>query len=90
MFVYIWKRPDGTPFYVGKKKHSKEHKAKLREKLLDPNNPMREYHKTLNTDPVIKAKRTATLQSPEVRARISAKLKEKWAERKANIKFLST
>jgi hypothetical protein len=75
---------------VGKKKHSKEHKAKLRDKLLDPNNPMREYHKTLNTDPTIKAKRNAALQSPEVRARISAKLKEKWTERKANIKSLST
>jgi hypothetical protein len=70
---------------IGKKKHSEEHKAKLRNKLLDPKNPMREYHKTLNTDPTIKAKRTASLQSPEVRARISAALKAKWAERKSNV-----
>ena len=70
---------------TGLKRHTEEHKAKLRDKLLDPNNPMREYHKTLNTDPTIKAKRNAALQTPEVRARISAKLKEKWAERKANI-----
>ena len=70
---------------IGKKKHSEEHKAKLRNKLLDLKNPMREYHKTLNTDPTIKAKRTAALQSPEVRARISAALKAKWAERKSNV-----
>lgn len=70
---------------TGLKRHTEEHKAKLRDKLLDPNNPMREYHKTLNTDPTIKAKRNATLQTPEVRARISAKLKEKWAERKENM-----
>lgn len=70
---------------VGKTKHTDEHKAKLRDKLLDPNNPMREYHKTLNTDETIKAKRVAALQSPEVRARISASLKAKWAERRAKV-----
>lgn len=68
---------------TGKKRHTEEHKAKLRENLLNPNNPMREYHKVLNTDPVIKEKRTAALRSPEVRARISASLKAKWAERKS-------
>jgi hypothetical protein len=68
---------------IGKAKHSEEHKANLRDRLLDPANPMREYHKTLNSDPTIKAKRAAALQSPEVRARISASLKAKWAERKA-------
>lgn len=70
---------------IGKAKHSEAHKQKLRDKLLDENNPMREYHKVLNSDPVIKAKRTAALQSPEIRAKISAALKAKWAERKANI-----
>ena len=68
---------------IGIKRHTDEHKTKLRDKLLDPTNPMREYHKVLNTDPAIKAKRAAALQSPEVRARISASLKAKWAERKA-------
>lgn len=70
---------------TGKAKHSDEHKAKLRDKLLDPNNPMREYHKVLNTDSAIKEKRIAALKSPEVRARISAALKAKWAERKAKM-----
>lgn len=69
---------------VGKAKHSDEHKAKLRDKLLDPDNPMRDQHKVLNSDPIIKAKREAALQSPEVRAKISARLKEVWAKRRAN------
>lgn len=70
---------------IGKAKHSDEHKAKLRDKLLDPTNPMREYHKVLNSDVTIKAKRVASLQSPEIRAKISARLKEAWARRKAVI-----
>jgi hypothetical protein len=68
---------------TGLKRHTDEHKAKLRDNLLDPNNPLREYHKVLNSDPTIKAKRTAALQSPEVRAKISARLKETWARRKS-------
>lgn len=68
---------------VGKAKHSDEHKAKLRDKLLDPANPMRQYHKVLNSDLTIKAKRVASLQSSEIRAKISARLKETWAKRKA-------
>ena len=70
---------------IGIKRHSDEHKAKLRDKLLDPTNPMREYHKVLNSDLTIKAKRIASLQSPEIRAKISARLKEAWAKRKASI-----
>lgn len=70
---------------VGKAKHSDEHKAKLRDKLLDPANPLREYHKVLNTDETIKEKRIASLKSPEVRAKISARLKEVWANRKQSI-----
>ena len=68
---------------VGKPIHSEEEKEKRRQKLLDPNNPMREYHKTLNTDPDIKAKRIATLRTPEVQAKISAGLKAAWAKRKS-------
>lgn len=70
---------------IGLKRHTDKHKAKLRDNLLDPNNPLREYHKVLNSDPTIKAKRTAALQSPEVRAKISARLKETWARRKSVI-----
>ena len=68
---------------VGKPIHSDESKEKRRQKLLDPTNPMREYHKVLNSDPTIKAKRVATLRSPEVQAKISAALKLSWAKRKA-------
>jgi len=70
---------------IGKAIHSEEEKEKRRQKLLDPNNPMREYHKTLNTDPAIKAKRIATLRTPEVQAKISAGLKASWAKRKSLI-----
>jgi hypothetical protein len=69
---------------TGIKRHTEEHKAKLRARLLDPTNPMREYHKVLNSDEIIKAKREAALKSPDVRAKISARLKEVWAKRKAN------
>ena len=68
---------------LGKPIHSDESKEKRRQKLLDPTNPMREYHKVLNSDPAIKAKRVATLRSPEVQAKISAALKLSWAKRKA-------
>jgi hypothetical protein len=70
---------------LGKKIHSDEEKERRRLKLLEPNNPMREYHKVLNTDPEIKAKRVATLRSPEVQAKISAGLKAAWAKRKSLI-----
>lgn len=70
---------------LGKPIHSEEEKEKRRQKLLDPANPMREYHKTLNTDPDIKAKRVATLRTPEVQAKISAGLKAAWAKRKGII-----
>lgn len=70
---------------LGKAIHSDAEKERRRQALLDPNNPMREYHNVLNTDPTIKAKRVATLRSPEVQAKISAKLKEVWARRKGLI-----
>ena len=44
---------------LGRPIHSEAHKEELRNKLLDPANPMREYHKVLNSDPAIAAKRKA-------------------------------
>lgn len=70
---------------IGKPIHSVEEKEKRRQKLLAPNNPMREYHKVLNTDVTIKAKRIATLATPEVKAKISEGLKRAWAKRKGVI-----
>lgn len=70
---------------VGRPIHSDEEKEKRRQKLLDPSNPMREYHKVLNSDPAIKEKRVAKLRSPEVQAKISAGLKLAWAKRKGLI-----
>lgn len=70
---------------AGKPIHSDEEKEKRRQKLLDPTHPMREYHKVLNSDPVIKAKRVERLRSPEVQAKISAALKLSWAKRKGLI-----
>lgn len=68
---------------IGRPIHSEEEKERRRQKLLDPTNPMREAHKKLNSDPTIRAKRTAALQTPEVRAKISEGLRRKWAERRA-------
>jgi hypothetical protein len=65
--------------------HSDESKELRRQKLLDPTNPMRKFHKVLNTDPKIKEKRVATLQTPEVKAKIVAGLKASWARRKGVI-----
>jgi hypothetical protein len=70
---------------AGKPIHSDEEKEKRRQKLLDPAHPMREYHKVLNSDPAIKAKRVERLRSPEVQAKISAALKLSWAKRKGLI-----
>jgi len=52
----------------------KEEREKKRQALLNPNHPMRNSHIKLNTDPEIKAKRVTALRSPEVQARIKAKL----------------
>ena len=70
---------------IGRPIHSEEEKEKRRQKLLDPSNPMREYHKVLNSDPAIKEKRVTALRSPEVQAKISAALKLSWAKRKGLI-----
>ncbi len=68
---------------LGRPLHSDEEKQRRRERLLDPSNPMREYHKVLNSDPTIAAKRAATLRSPEQRRRQSEAMKAYWAKRKA-------
>lgn len=70
---------------VGVKKHLAQFKDAARQRLLDVNHPMREYHKVLNSDPTIAAKRAATLRSPEQRARQSEAMKANWAKRKALI-----
>lgn len=67
---------------VGKPIHSEEDKETRRLKLMDPNNPLRQYHKVLNTDPEIAAKRAATLRLPEQRKRQSDAMKAYWARKK--------
>jgi len=70
---------------TGVKKHSDQFKDAARQRLLDTSHPMREYHKVLNSDPTIAAKRAATLRSPEQRKRQSEAMKAYWAKRKAII-----
>jgi hypothetical protein len=70
---------------LGKPIHSEKEKQRRREKLLSADNPMREFHKTLNTDPAIAAKRAATLRSPEQRKRQSDAMKAYWERRKRGI-----
>jgi hypothetical protein len=64
-----------------------EREAK-RLRLLDPNNPLRQQHKKLNTTPEIHAKRVSAIRSPEVQAKISAALNdpEKKAARLAKLR----
>jgi hypothetical protein len=84
-----WAEPEYRAAMIAKKKgraiHTDAEKEKRRQNLLNLDNPMREYHKTLNSDPDIKAKRVATLRTPEVQAKISASLKAAWAKRKGFI-----
>jgi hypothetical protein len=70
---------------IGVKKHSDQFKDAARQRLLGADNPMREYHKVLNSDPAIAAKRAATLRSPEQRARQSEAMKTYWAKKRASI-----
>lgn len=67
---------------IGRPIHSEAEKQRRKERLLDPSNPMREYHKVLNSDPIIAAKRAATLRSPEQRKRQSDAMKAYWDRRK--------
>lgn len=84
----LWQNPEYRAKMIaaktGKAKHSDEEKQRRRERLLSPDNPMREYHKVLNTDPKIAAKRASTLRSPESRTRQSAAMKEYWEKRRAS------
>lgn len=84
-----WEDPEFRAARVAERKSVKKHSAQFkdaaRQRLLDVNNPMREYHKVLNSDPNIAAKRAATLRSPEQRARQSEAMKAYWARRKAAI-----
>jgi hypothetical protein len=68
---------------VGKSIHSEEERRRRRERLLSEDNPMREYHKVLNTDPTIAAKRAATLRLPEQRKRQSDAMKAYWERKRA-------
>lgn len=90
----IWQNPEFRAARIaekiGKPKHSEEYKERMRQKLLDPSNPMREYHKILNSDPVIKEKRVAALRSPEVIAKIKAKLNDPEAKARRIAKLRAT
>ena len=84
-----WADPEFRASMIAKRKgkaiHSAESKEARKQALLDPKHPIHAFNKTLNSDPSIKAKRVAALRSPEVQAKISAKLKEAWARRKGLI-----
>lgn len=64
----------------GKKKHTEEFKQKARERLLDPNNPMRNAHVVLNSDPAIAAKRLESIRSKEVRLKHKKNAEVRWAD----------
>ena len=67
----------------GRPSPSGEEREAARQRLLDPDNPMREAHVFLNSDPDIREKRNAAIRSPESRAKKSESMKRVWAERKA-------
>lgn len=85
----VWQNPEYKEAQrqrkLGKPIHSEEEKAKRSAALKDPNHPLhaKGFHKILNTDPDIKAKRVAGLRTPENRARQSAQMKEYWANKRA-------
>jgi hypothetical protein len=85
----LWQDPEFRAARVaerkGVKKHSDQFKDAARQRLLDVTNPMREYHKVLNSDSTIAAKRATTLRSPEQRARQSEAMKAYWVKRRASI-----
>ena len=58
-------------------------KAVLEEKrrrLLDPNNPMRDAHVRLNSDPLIAQRRNESLRSKGLRAKRKKAAEERWAD----------
>jgi hypothetical protein len=60
-------------------------KAK-RNRLMDPANPMREYHKILNTDPEIKAKRVEGIRAAQPKRREKMSDPAALEQRKARLK----
>ena len=78
---------DGGEGVINPKKEVLEEKRK---RLLDPYNPMREYHKVLNSDPLIRAKRTETIRSTEVQTKIRTKLNAPEAKEKRLAKLRET
>lgn len=64
--------------------------AKKRERLLDPANPMREYHKILNSDPDIKTKRVEGIRAAQDKRREKMSDPEALARRKARLKATMT
>jgi hypothetical protein len=57
-----------------------------RQRLLRPDNPMREYHKILNTDPAIKEKRIAGIRAAQARRREKMADPAALAQRKERLK----
>jgi hypothetical protein len=57
-----------------------------RQRLLRPDNPMREYHKVLNTDPAIKEKRVAGIRAAQDRRREKMSDPAALAQRKERLK----
>lgn len=72
---------------TGLKRFSEKEKEKRRTALLNKEHPLnkKEFHKILNTDPEIKAKRVAALRNPERCKKHSETMKRIWAERKKSI-----
>ena len=57
-----------------------------RERLMDPENPMREYHKILNSDPEIKKRRVEGIRSAQEKRREKMSDPAALAQRKARLK----
>ena len=57
-----------------------------RQRLLNPDNPMREYHKILNTDPDIKKRRVEGIRAAQVRRREKMADPEALAKRKDKLR----
>lgn len=51
-----------------------------RARLLQPDNPMRETHVWLNTDPKIAKRRNESIRTPEVRAKHKKNADERWSD----------
>ena len=71
LIAHFKRKSDGGPLVNftdggdGVSSPSPEVSAAKRQKLLDPKNPIREYHKILNTDPDIKKRRVAGIKAAQ-------------------------